>query len=46
MGRVNEKQVWGIEINEAREVYLKLYGGVDKLDQLVKDWAIDYISWK
>ncbi len=31
-GRGNEKRVWGIETNEAKELYLKLYGGVDKLD--------------
>jgi hypothetical protein len=30
-GRVNQKRTWGIEMNEARETYLKMYSAVDKI---------------
>ena len=31
--------VWAIEMNEGRELYLKTYSGVDKIDQLLKEWG-------
>ena len=45
-GRGEGKRKWGIEMNESRELYLKLYGAVDKIDQMLKDWGIDYICWR
>ena len=38
-GRGASKRVWAIEMNEARELYLKTYSGVDKIDQLLKEWG-------
>ena len=34
-GRCGAKRIWLIEMNEAREFYLKIYGGVNKLDQML-----------
>ena len=45
-GRGANKRVWGIEMNHARELYLKTYGAVDKLDQNIMDWGLDFISCK
>ena len=45
-GRGADKRVWGIEMNHARELYLKTYGAVDKLDQNIMDWGLDFISCK
>ena len=33
-------------MNEGREFYLKVYGGVDKLDQMLKDWGLRYVTWR
>ena len=33
-------------MNEGREIYLKTYSAVDKIDQMLKEWQLDYISWK
>ena len=43
-GMGDAKRVWGIEMNEGCELYLKLYGAVDKVDQMLKDWGLDYVS--
>jgi len=45
-GRGDNKIVWAIEMNEGREIYLKTYSAVDKVDQMLTEWQIDYISWK
>ena len=45
-GRGEGKRKWGIEMNEGRELYLKLYGAVDKIDQLLNNWGINYICWR
>ena len=45
-GRGGEKQIWVIEMNEAREFYLKIYGGVDKLDQMLEKWKLLYPTWR
>jgi len=42
-GHGDSKRKWGIEMNKARELYLKCYGAVDKIDRMLKDWGIDYI---
>ncbi len=35
-GKGNQKRTWGIEINEARETYLKTYSAIDKIaDQML-----------
>ena len=31
---------------EVREFYLKVYGGVDKMDQMLKDWRLRYVTWR
>jgi len=40
------KRVCAIELNEGRGIYLKTYSAVDKVDQMLKEWEIFYISWK
>ena len=45
-GRGDANWVWGIEMNKGRELYLKLYGAVDKVDQMLKVWGLDYVCWK
>ncbi len=37
-GRGHQKRTWGIEMNEARETYLKNYSAVDKIDQMLLGW--------
>jgi hypothetical protein len=34
-GRGQQKRTWGIEMNEAREMHLKNYSAVDKIDQML-----------
>ncbi len=36
----------GIEMNEARETYLKNYSAVDKIDQMLLGWDSTYRSWR
>ena len=45
-GRGESKRIWAIEMNEGRELYLKTYSGVDKIDQALKEWHLNYISWR
>ena len=45
-GRGSGKRRWGIEMNEARETYLKNYSAVDKIDQMLLGWDVTYKSWK
>ena len=45
-GRGNQKKTSGIEMNEARETYLKTYRAVDKIDQMLLGWDIKYKSWR
>jgi hypothetical protein len=45
-GQGNTKRTWGIEMNFAREMYLKTYSAVDKIDQMLLLWNIRYRSWK
>jgi hypothetical protein len=39
------KQSWGIEMNDARELYLKTYGAVDTLDSMIRRCEIGYRSF-
>ncbi len=39
-GRRNQKRTWGIEMNEAREIYLKTYSAIDKIDQMLLGWDV------
>ena len=41
-GRGDKKRQWGIEMNQSRELYLRTYGGVDRLDHLLKNCHIHY----
>jgi hypothetical protein len=41
-----QKRTWGIEMNEARERYLKNYSAVDKIDQMLLGWDLSYRSWR
>ena len=41
-GQGGAKQIWIIKMKEAREFYLKIYGGVDKLDQMLEKWDLLY----
>jgi hypothetical protein len=45
-GRGGGKRTWAIEMNEARDFYLKTYGGVDKLDQMLEKWGLRYVTWR
>jgi hypothetical protein len=45
-GRGNEKKAWAIEMNEPRDTYLKTYSAVDKIDQTLLNYDINYRSWK
>jgi hypothetical protein len=45
-GRGNQKGTWGIEMNEARETYLKTYCAIDKMDQMLLGWDVKYKSWR
>ncbi len=45
-GRGNIKRTWGIEMNELREIYLKTYSAIDKIDQMRLGWDIKYKSWR
>lgn len=40
------KRLWGIEQNEARQIYLGTYFGVDNVDHMIKIAKIRYICWK
>jgi hypothetical protein len=39
-GRGQQKMTWGIEMNEAKETYLKNYSAVDKIDQMLLGWVL------
>lgn len=41
-GRGVAKQQWGIEMNEARHLYLKTYGKIDTIDHLVDNSSMFY----
>lgn len=45
-GTGEHKRRWVIEMNEARQLYLKTYGVVDTIDAAVKTQKIGYVSWK
>jgi hypothetical protein len=45
-GRGQQKRTWGIEMNEAQETYLKNYSAVDKIDQMLLEWALTHRSWR
>jgi hypothetical protein len=45
-GKGNQKRVWGIEQNEARETYLRHYYGIDNLDHMIKNASNRYLTWK
>jgi hypothetical protein len=45
-GRGDSKRIWGIEMNEGRETYLKNYSAVDKIDQALKEWMLYYVTWR
>jgi hypothetical protein len=41
-GRGNEKRTWATEMNEPRDTYLKTYSAVDKIDQTLLNYDINY----
>jgi hypothetical protein len=45
-GRGENKRCWGIEMNDARELYLGTYSRIDSIDHLIKNANIFYRSWK
>ena len=45
-GRGENKRRWAIEMNKARDTYLKTYSAVDKIDQTLLNYNINYRSWK
>ena len=45
-GQGASKRKWGIEMNEARQLYLKTYGRIDTIDSLIRSCHVYYRSWK
>jgi len=45
-GPKNYKLAWATEQNEAREIYLNHYHGVDSADHMIKNTGNRFISWK
>jgi len=45
-GKGENKREYGVENNEARELYLGIYHGVDAFDHMIKICGLFYISWK
>jgi len=45
-GRKDNKYVWAIEQNEARETYLGHYFGIDIADHMIKNAQIKFTSWQ
>jgi hypothetical protein len=45
-GRGNSKRHWGIEMNDARALYLGSYYRIDCIDHLIQNARIFYRSWK
>lgn len=41
-GRKNQRRKWAIEMNEARHLYLKTYGAIDRMDHLIKNCCMNY----
>ena len=45
-GRGEQKRHWGIEMNQARDLYLNSYYRIDTIDHLIKNTDMFYRSWK
>jgi hypothetical protein len=45
-GRGQFKRRWGIEMNQARELYLQTYGKIDQADSFIARSGVAYKSWK
>ena len=45
-GRKDNKYVWAIEQNDARELYLGHYFGIDSADHMIKNAQIKFTSWR
>ena len=45
-GRGEGKRLWGIEMNDARRLYLSTYSRINSIDHLVKNTRMFYRSWK
>ncbi len=45
-GRAGNKFAWATEQNEAREIYLNHYHGIDSADHMIKNLGNRFISWK
>jgi len=41
-GRKEEKRRWAIEMYEGRDLYLKTYGAIDRLDHYIKNCNMGY----
>ena len=45
-GRGENKRRWGIEMNDARDLYLRSYFKIDSIDHLIQNCKMSYRSWK
>ena len=45
-GKGKSKRLWGIEMNSARNLYLKSYYRIDCMDHMIKNARLFYRSWK
>ena len=41
-GHFDNRRYWGIEMNEARQLYLGTYSRIDSIDHLVKNCRMEY----
>ena len=45
-GKGDNKRYWGIEMNEARNLYLGSYSRIDSIDHMIKNCNMKYRTWK
>jgi hypothetical protein len=45
-GRGEQKRRWGIEMNQAQQLYLATYGRIDTIDAQIRKCRMYYRSWK
>ena len=45
-GQFDNRRYWGIDMNEARQLYLGTYSVIDSVDPLIKNCHRKYMCWK
>ena len=44
-GQFDNRRYWGIEMNEARQLYLGTYSHIDSIDQIITNCHMKYRCW-